>query len=292
MVTQVAPTSDGQVFCRVRRFDLLAEQSKPSPTAYWLHEIEPVMGRTIRHEMEARGHDVRFGRSKPPDPAAHLREFCHSGWEDLGSRAVGGAQDVSDVYQNAAYAMHHVREASLAQVGEGFRVAEEVDHALLLINLAAGTVTASLLLHLREARWLENGAASLLRTALEALVSAAALIAGGEHHKTHWFVRRGRIDPSGALPILFELLSTRRADVSDPAVVYSWLSRSVHWELPAIQREGGAPAHEDVYCALAYISWACLVLAEVATGYEGLVAWPKNWSEPLPWVRDDRSVRT
>jgi hypothetical protein len=248
------------------------------------------MGKTVRQEMEARGHDVRIEKGVPPDPDAHLRHFCHAGWDDLSSRVVGGASDISAVYKNAAYAMRHVREAALAQMREGFRISAEIDHAMLLTTLASGAVTGSLLLHLREAQWFENGAATLLRTALEALASAAALIAGGERHKSQWLDQRGRIDPGKALPFLFEVIRTKRSEVSDPAAVYSWLSRSVHWDLPGIQREGGAPSHEDVYCALAYISWACLVVAEVATGYDGLAEWPERWGDPLPWARDNAPV--
>ena len=285
-VTQVAPVGMDGVMCRVRRptVTTCGDSSHQPATAYWLHEVEPAMNRTVRHEMEARGMPVSFNKSTPADPGAHFRQASQSGWDDLSTRTVGNAEDLSTAFMNAAHAMQHVRHASTAELAVGFRVNDDVDHAMLLTSLAAGTVSASLLLHLQEAPWFGRGASTLLRSALEALASAAALLVGGDGFLARWLRERERIDPKLALPFLFEVLRTRRAEISDPTAVYSWLSRSGHWDLGSIQTDGGGPSHAEVYCAIAYISWSCMVIAEVATGYEGLAEWPERWSDPLPWT--------
>jgi len=41
---------------------------------------------------------------------------------------------------------------------------------------------------------------------------------------------------------------------------------------------------------VAYVSWACAVMAEVALGYEDIAAWPERWPDVLPRDREPIEV--
>jgi hypothetical protein len=109
---------------------------------------------------------------------------------------------------------------------------------------------------------------------------------GADEDRASWLAGH-RVRATDSLPALRNALRTKRPDVSDPESVFTWLSGHVHLTKDAVMANHSSAerrlGHPDAYAALAYVCWACAVMAEIGLGYDDIAEWPKRWPHPLPW---------
>jgi hypothetical protein len=205
---------------------------------------------------------------------------------DWSSRGLGGAAKLYRANENAVLAQRAIQGLATMLKAEQLSINLRANNAGANVFAAVGMVQGALLLHLHSIGWHDNNALILLRTALD-LVARAAFIADRRASEATQWERGANVRAVDSYPHLGSLLTRREPGVSDPHDVYEWLCSFSHFDSKALLLNHTSSAQrlkpDDVYAALAYVAWACAVLAEVITGVPDLAVWPDPWPVKLPW---------
>lgn len=243
---------------------------------------------SLRSTLDRAGKTIRGVRAgSNGDPESNLHKFVGKGMADLTARSVGNWKDLSDAYLNGFMASKFLVDVSHALEAVAAQPHPRAQGAGVNIMAASYTLLSALVLHLRVEPWNDRAAMALARTALESTGRAALIATGTANEATRW-ENEVQFTAKECVVALDKVVAKRREGARPASAVYEWLCNFAHMNTSGLRHffDGPATKHEDTYAALAYVSWATAVVAELVFGDVEFAQWPR-FPETVPWDRTE-----
>ncbi len=227
-----------------------------------------------------------------------LRHFATGDLAEWMSQSPGAAKRLLAAYQNAWLADATIVAFARESEERNVEVPLRAQNAGICVISGSACVRSALLLALQTEPWYGLAALSLLRSGLDVAALGGYIALGSRCEATLWEGRdqltnsqqhtfRKVFSAPNCCARIWPALVARHAGAPHPYDVYGWLCNFTHVNFNAVERnfkDACDPlTHATVYPALAYVAWACAVVAEIVTG-RAVAVWP-DLPAALPWSK-------
>lgn len=219
------------------------------------------------------------------DPRQNFHAYVSREPVELEGREFGNWSHLEALYTNAMMADLAIEELCLAVVERGAdpNANRRAYESALNLKIASMLLHGAVVLHLRPEATLALCGMTHVRGALES-TSRAALLALGTKDEVHRW-ETDRLPVAEGLELLAQLVTKAEHDLGEPGRLYGWLCDFTHMSKAGVAHfaDTSGRAQANTYAALAYVSWAAALVAEVVSGVPNLATYPRAMPPALPW---------